>query len=205
MRRRKRPPPEPRPIVIPPELPPDDTPGLKPIPPAFRQYIEDVRSGKDVSAVKALQDTLGTNEQQVRVRMRDNAMIALVHAGHDRFSIAKLLGVKPNAIKVALWRARRRGELNDLRLILENETSALAVDAINHALRKKDATIAVEHLKGVGLYKNHSFVRNDGVPPSGLPPLQVNVVVQNSPTMAAVTAETFDVSPAALGVPREDA
>lgn len=195
-----------RPIAIPPELPPDaDIISLKPIPPAFRKYVEDARSGADIDAVKVLQETMGTSEQRVRVRMRDNAMIALVQAGHDRFSIAKLLGIKENSVRVALWRARARGELNDLRAILEHESSALAVNAINHHLRKKNPEVAIEHLKGMGFYKNHSHVRNDGVPPQGLPPLQVNIVLTNAPGSPNPTAETFDVSPLAIGVAREDA
>lgn len=158
----------------------------------------------DTSAVKRLQAAIGANEQAVKARARRAHLLNLAKAGFTRKQIAKLLGVKENTVKVALWRARASGELNDLRDILAHDTTALAVDTVNHHLKKKNPSVAIEHLKGIGLYKNHSNVKNEGVPSSGLPPLQVNVVFQQAPGVSAPTPETFDVSEACVGVQRVD-
>jgi hypothetical protein len=161
----------------------------------------------DRSALARLQFALRSNEQAVKARLRAHSLLALAQAGYNRVQIAKMLGVKPNTVKVALWRARRVGRLNDLKDALEHDTSALAVDRVNSAIRKGDAKaadVAIEHLKGVGLYKNHSNVKNEGGAGFTMPPLQINVVVKNEIGAPAVTPETFDVSEMSVGVPRED-
>lgn len=157
------------------------------------------------SAVKRLQDTLGTKSQSVKAQVRYNEILALTRAGHSIRKIAEMKGLKQNTVKQVIFRARRSRVLNDLREILEHETTALAVDTVNHHLKKKNADVAVEHLKGMGLYKNHSNVKNDGGGAGfQMPPLQVNVVVQNVAELAK-RPESFDYSEGAVGVPREDA
>jgi predicted transcriptional regulator len=161
-------------------------------------------SWTEKSAVARLKFLQGSNEQAVRARIRANRLIALAQAGYTRRQIAKLLGLKPNTVKVALWRARSSKRLNDLRDMLENDTSALAVDTVNHHLRKHDKDVAIEHLKGMGFYKNHSNVKNEGGSGFTMPPLTVNVLVKNDLGAAPVTPETFDTSEMCVGVPRED-
>ena len=159
------------------------------------------------SAVQRLKDAIGTNTASVKARERDNQLVALIQAGHTQRKIGELLGLKPNAVRVALWRARHRGVLNDLRSRLEHDTTALAIDTVNYHIKtKKSESAAIEHLRGMGFYKNHSNVKNEGGGAGGfqMPPLQVNVVVQNNQGAAHVTPETFDVSEGAIGVPRED-
>lgn len=158
------------------------------------------------TAVERLQRTLGTRAQSVKALARRSALIALVKAGHSSRKIGEMLGLKPNAVRVAIWRARNDGHLNDLREMLNNEVSALAIDTVKHHIKKKNADVAIEHLKGVGLYKNHSNVKNEGGGAGfQMPPLQVNVVVQNQAGAMPVTPENFDVSEGAIGVMREDA
>lgn len=158
----------------------------------------------DKSAVARLQFALRAKEGAVRARVRGNQLIALAKAGYTRHQIAKLLGMKPMTVKSCLYRARRDGRLRDLQDMLQHDTSALAVDAINSALRQKDSSVAIEHLKGMGFYKNHSNIKNEGGAGFAMPPLQVNVVVKNEFGAAPTTAETFDVSEQSVGVPRED-
>lgn len=159
------------------------------------------------TAVQRLQRTLGTRAQSVKALARRSALIALVKAGHPQRKIGEMLGLKPNAVRVAIWRARTDGHLNDLREMLNNEVSALAIDTVRHHLKKRNADVAVEHLKGVGLYKNHSNQKIDGPGAGGfqMPPFQVNIVMQQTAGVPTVTPATFDVSEGAIGVPREDA
>lgn len=188
-------------------VPVDDDPfsGALAIPADVIAAIEaEAKGNHDPTAVERLQKAYGSNEQAVKARLRGQALLALANSGYTRAQIAKLLGLKENTVKVALWRARAAGRLNDLRNILEHDSTALAVDTVNYHLRKKNADVAIEHLKGVGYYKNHSHMKHDGVPVGGMPPLTVNVVVQNAIGGAMpVTPETFDVSEMSVGVPRE--
>jgi hypothetical protein len=172
--------------------------------------LEDVvaPAGIDVieipSAVATLQAKLGTNEQTVRMRVNAQALLALAQAGHTRRQIATALKMTPNAVKVALWRLRSAGLLNDLRDKLANDSAALAVDSLNFHLRKKDKDVTIETLKGLGHFKNHSNTKHEGGAGGfALPPLQVNVVFNQG--AQPLPGQAPDFSEAVVGVPRDDA
>ncbi len=199
---------------------PPETPALPPTPlPDAMSVPDDVIAGLEAeiaafaadhepekqSAVERLKLALGCREQAVRARLKRDALVSMKQAGLSNRKIAQILGVKETTVRINVWRARQAGQLNDLRDILEHDVSALAVDTITHHLKRKDKDVAIEHLKGVGLYVNHSNRKNEGGGPGFvMPPLQVNVVVQNQGG-ATVTPETFDVSEGEFGVAREDA
>lgn len=163
--------------------------------------------GLDVipSAVEQLQVKLGTSEQTVKMRARAGALLALAQAGKSRAEIAKALGMKPNAVKVALWRLRSAGLLNDLRDKLQHDVAANAVDCVNRAIVKdRNVDVAMEALKGVGFWKNHSHSKHEGGPGGfQMPPLQVNVIFGNG--AQPLPGQAPDFSEAVVGTPREDA
>lgn len=186
-------PPEPDPLAIPATL--------------LADLTAEAKDGTK-SAVKRLQTAIGHNARSTKSRLYGQSLIALRQAGHSPKQIAELLDMEPNAVRVALWRARKAGELNDLRDLLAHDTTALAIDAVNSAISKRDkkgkyADVAVKHLEGLGYYKNHSQVKTDGAV-GGMTALQVNVVVQQSTPEAPITAQAFDVSEACVGVARID-
>lgn len=159
--------------------------------------------GSVPTAVAALKAALGTSDVKVQQRARAQAILAMANAKMSKAQIAKALEMKPNAVKVALWRLRSKGLLNDLRDILENDSAALAVDSLNYHLKKKDPDLTAETLKGLGFFKNHSHAKHEGGG-SGftMPPLQVNVVFGAG--AVPLPGQAPDFSEAVVGTPRVD-
>lgn len=132
-----------------------------------------------------------------RSRAKAAALIALRQQGYTRKEIGRLLGMHPNAVRVALNRARSQGKLNELRAVLENDSLALAVEGLNYHLEKRDKDAIFKHLEGMGHWKSYSNNKSEGGGSTTLPPLQVNVSFNNAPVGAVIASEP-------MGTPRED-
>jgi hypothetical protein len=102
----------------------------------------------------------------------------------------------PNAVRVALNRARAANKLNDIATVLGSESAALAVESLNSHLKKKNLDATLETLKGLGHFRNYNNSKNEHVGSAGMPALVVNVM---APAVGAVQIAT-----APVGVPRED-
>lgn len=134
-------------------------------------------------------------ERQAKHRLKAAALLALQQQGYSRREISRMLGMSVNAVRMALNRARKAGRLNDLRNILEHDSLALAIEGLNHHLRLKDKDAIFKHLEGMGQWRSYQHNKHDGVPPGGMPALQVVVQVQaGAPVVESVP----------LGTPRED-
>lgn len=133
-----------------------------------------------------------------RSRAKAAALIALRTQGYTRKEIGRLLGMSPNAVRVALNRARAAGKLNELRAILENDSTAMAIEGLNYHLEKRDKDAIFKHLEGMGHWKSYSNNKSEGGGTTTLPPLQVNIQFAAQPAGAIVaTSEP-------MGAPRED-
>lgn len=130
-------------------------------------------------------------------RARASAILILQQQGHSSREIGKMLGLSDVAVRQALSRARRAGRLNDLRQILENDSTALAVESLNHHLRAKDKQATFKHLEGMGHWKKFNNNTNEGSPTFVMPKLEVTVI--NAPNMGGQQIVSMPV-----GVPRED-
>lgn len=136
-----------------------------------------------------------------RSRAKGAALLILRQQGYTRKQIGQLLGMAPNAVRVALNRARAQGKLNELRGILENDSLALAVEGLNYHLEKRDKDAIFKHLEGMGHWKSYSNNKTDGGGATTLPPLTVNIqVAQLAP---GVSGQPVVVSEP-MGKPRED-
>lgn len=167
--------------------------------PAPDTPIEDIMFPDLPPDVRDLNDAAKqVHERNVRTRMRSTVMLVMRQQGYTRREIGKFLNITPNAVRVALNRARAAGKLNDLRAILENDSLALAVESLNFHLKKKDKDLTLETLKGLGQFKSYNNTKNEGAPGFTMPSLTVTVV--NAPNHAG---EQVIVS-APVGTPRED-
>lgn len=172
------------PSALEPVAPPADGPPLEELLfPNLPEIAKDSKLGKAIT------------ERLAKQRLRAVAIITLQQQGFSRREIGRLCGMSPNAVRMALTRARAAGRLNDLRSILENDSMALAVEGLNHHLRLKDKDAIFEHLKGMGQWRSYNNNKHDGVPAGGLP--ELNVVVN-------VVAGAPRPEVQALGVPRAD-
>src|SRR4051812_31107430 len=107
--------------------------------PALKEPIEDIMFPALPENLSPLNDfAQQTNARNVRSRIRASAILALRSQGFNRMEIGKMVGLTPNAVRVALYRARRAGAINDLRDILQNDSMALAIESLNYHLKKKD-------------------------------------------------------------------
>lgn len=161
----------------------DDTPLEDILFPGLPDAAKDSKLGKAIA------------ERLTKQRLKAAAILTLQSQGFSRREIGRMCGMSPNAVRMALNRARKLGRLNDLRSVLENDSMALAVEGLNHHLRLKDKDAIFEHLKGMGQWRSYNNNKHDGVPAGGLPDL--NVVVN-----VVAGAPRPDVQ--ALGVPRVD-
>jgi hypothetical protein len=109
--------------------------------------------------------------------------------------MGRMLHMTPNAVRMALNRARKAGKIEDLRYLLENDCMALAVESLQHHLRLQDKEATFKHLEGMGVWKTYAHSRHEGGPTLTLPALQVNVQV-------AAGAPVIESVP--IGVPRGD-
>src|SRR5262252_8218465 len=160
------------------------------------------------SAVQELKDKLGSSEKTVRNRYRAQAILTLrAQFKWSRRDIARAFGMTENAVKVALWRARSGGLLNDLRDILEHDVAANAIDRVNAVIQDRKNPRGDDHairtLEGLGHFRNYSHQKNEGAAGTSLPPLQVNVVIQQG-AQPLPGQPALDHSEAAVGTPRED-
>jgi hypothetical protein len=184
---------------------PDSSEALEVRPPdGVSDALDDILESPAVAtALDLIKQSCGKNERKTAERLRANAILAMAQAKMTRQQIAKQLGVKPNAVRVALWRLRSKGLLRDLQDKLENDLTALAIDSAQTHLKAKDKEFTLEHLKGVGFYKNHSHAKHDGGAGFVMPPLQVNVVFNQG--AQPIPGQAPDFSEAVVGVPRDDA
>lgn len=170
--------------LVPADQEPEDSTSLEELLfPALPEIAKDSKLGKAIA------------ERLTKQRLRATAILTLQSQGFSRREIGRMCGMSPNAVRMALNRARKLGKLNDLRSILENDSMSLAIEGLNHHLRLKDKDAIFEHLKGMGQWRSYNNNKHDGVPPGGLP--ELNVVVN-----VVAGAPRPDV--AAIGVPRED-
>jgi hypothetical protein len=140
----------------------------------------------------------GLTERNAKARLKASAILILRQQGYNRREIGRMVGLTPNAVRVALWRARQAGKLNELRGILENDSLALAIESLNFHLKAKDKDATFETLKGLGQFRDYNNSKIDGAPAFTMPALQVTIV--NAPN-----AGGQQIVSAPIGVPREDA
>lgn len=117
-----------------------------------------------------------TNERDVKARLRATAILVLKQQGYNRREIGRMCGMTPNAVRVALWRARSAGRLNDLRDVLQNDSMALAIEGLNYHLKKKDKDAIFKTLEGLGEFKSYNNNKNDGAAGYVMPALTVTIV-----------------------------
>jgi predicted transcriptional regulator len=138
-------------------------------------------------------------ERARKSRLRATAMLMLRHQGYSGRQIAQMLGTSHSAVRMAMVRARREGRLKELQGVLESDSAALAVESLNHHLKKKDKEATFETLRGLGHFRTYSNIDNKHAAGGGvMPPLTVNIV--NAPT-----GQTMFVTAEPMGVAREDA
>lgn len=136
-------------------------------------------------------------ERDAKVRLKANAILILRQQGKNRREIGRMLGMTPNAVRVALWRARKAGRLNDIRSILENDSAARAVESLNYHLDKKDKDSTFKTLEGLGLFRSYNNSKMEAGAGFVMPALNVTIV--NAPNQG----EQQIVS-TPIGVPRKD-
>lgn len=136
--------------------------------------------------------------RDAKARLRGTAILVLRQQGYNRREIGRMVGMTPNAVRVALWRARQSGRLNELRGILEHDSLALAIESLNFHLKKKDKDCTIETLKGLGQFKSYNNSKVDGTPGFTMPALTVTIV--NAPNQGGQQAIVSDP----IGSPRAD-
>lgn len=136
-------------------------------------------------------------------KARAAAIVAMRLGGMKSREIGKVLGIKPDMVRMVLYRARKNGTCTDIRVLLENDSAALALESLNTHLRKKDKDVTLETMKGLGYFKHYSNNKNEGGAAFTMPALQVNVVLQHGGP-APLPGQAHDFSEAAVGTPRVD-
>lgn len=135
-----------------------------------------------------------------KARTKATVLLVLRQQGRSMREIASLLEMTPNAVRVALQRARAAGKINELRGLLENDSLALAVESLNHHLKKKDKDATFKTLEGLGHFRNYNNSKMEGGAGFTMPPLTINIV--NAPNNGGMQQI---VGSAPVGAPREDA
>lgn len=70
--------------------------------------------------------------------------------------------VTPNAIRTGLYKLRKKGQLSNTEAVLTTQAAPLAAGVIIDKLEAGDKVIALETLKGLGVFKSHSAQKNTG-------------------------------------------
>lgn len=138
--------------------------------------LEDVMFPALPAGVDDTDYTRGVNERTARARSKAAALLILKQQGYTRREIGRMLGMTANAVRVALNRARATGRLNDLRSVLENDSLALAIEGLNHHLRKKDKDAVFKTLEGLGHFRNYNNSKMEGGAGFVMPSLSVTIV-----------------------------
>lgn len=165
---------------------------------AFPELPEVEPIEDDAKAEAARKMTAGRIQKQ---RLRAKLLFALRAQNYSHGQIAELTGLSVNAVKKALRRARDAGIFESATRILQTESTELAIESLNHHLRRHDKEMTKAHLKGMGFYKNYSNQKNETPAGFQMPPFQVNITFEGG---ARPAPEAIDVSDGAIGVPRTD-
>ena len=99
------------------------------------------------------------------VRAKAAKIMALRISGVSDEQIAKEVGIQPRTLRQYLWLAAKNGWLrfDDPADRLEYELAPKIVDNIAHHLNLKDKVMTIEAAKGIGLFKTHQSLKNEGV------------------------------------------
>lgn len=160
--------------------------------------IEDVLFPDLPAELGELNDFAKTlTEKNVKAKMRATALLVLKQQGYNRREIGRMLNMTPNAVRVALNRARQAGKLNDLRSILESDSAALAIESLNFHLQKKDKDATFKTLEGLGHFRNYNNSKMEGGVGFQMPSLTVTIVNAPNAGQQAIVSNP-------IGTPRED-
>jgi len=115
------------------------------------------------------------NKHNVGRRPRNGAakkrlakIIEMAALGYTRKQMALELSlqegkeVTPMAIRSTLYRLRKQGQLSDTEARLTTEAAPMAAEVIIERLAEGDKVMAIETLKGLGVFKTHTAQKSDG-------------------------------------------
>lgn len=130
-------------------------------------------------------------------RRRAAVIVAMKIQGYTNVEIARMLKLHRDSVKRVLALARKKYGLADHIDQLHFEVVPEAIETIHHHLkRNRDKDLAVDTLKGVGIFETHSKGNGHGGPVSQS--LTLNVVNQRS------AESDREVVGEIVGTPRED-
>ena len=133
-----------------------------------------------------------------KTKRRLAKIIELTSEGYSTKHIALVLTeiegeeVTPKAINQGLYRLRKMGEFNDTQDRLTHQAAPLAAEVVIERLEEGDKMIALETLKGLGLFRNYTQQKNEG----GQSVAALQVVFQDGGRDVAIKAANI------VGVPQ---
>jgi transposase len=92
------------------------------------------------------------------------AIIALRTEGQSDTQIAERLNLSVSTVRGILAKARKQLGFSDLIDRVEHRAVPTAVDNLIEGLDRGDKDYTLATLKGVGVFRNHSAVKNEGAP-----------------------------------------